>query len=1033
MSATNRKSLIGHNYRKHKTLPEPVQETDPELDAMDEVPPDEQVVDDDSSHLASMDENRSPAVGDMQHTPVPANAFHMFTNGPTIRFFEDLQSSTLVAAVQHLVARACYQNTGLMPGVSDATITVKDLCLFFRIARLVFRMGTTHHQLLGSVLLGFEQRHPSQSAADTNLPLPTTHKAFVAKLLNPTNTNSLTSILPLPPTVSLSEGHAYVPLGPLLAYELSLADASIDPPYHAKFQRLVDSQHGQELFEHGKRQLLLDHQCHVDVPVVLYVVFLLYWFDGWDPNGSSKGNRSPIWSGTITIVCVDMEGLVVLVATHSTAAGPGKADHDVIFRHIHNDLHSLQASLDNSEHGSSRWFYSRRDEKMSLVYGELFCIWQDQPARRQETNTLGGNSNNHTIFGTSCFVKHLNKPLAACAECNQATNHYLRSQYFDKALCLDCSNCTNWSIPADPKINLYNHPISDKFPADAVAGKDFNNGAGPIESTVLIAAWREACEAVVSGRWNDGVVQVYMKTLCVNEATVKAMIRQCKSHVLWVEIGQAPDDYDAQTCAETRRQYALNPDAFTIPGPPAAWLLAPLSLHVETIMHLAGGVQKAVAKFVHRYATSLGHGPALTARLAYSIALLHKYCRVQYLPLARYNTDKFGGWVMENFKSLCKLAPPPPFVEPTSPRSTWTQRQNMGYLRARNPVATPNLNAADAKQAVSALFSATGGPPPPLSNPARLVTPHDLRHLLLTCHTMFKELMQVTHDKWSINRTEARVKAFLSEIERLDVMLQPARTKPLYLAKYNFPSLLRAVTHLRKFGNIRDLHEGGIEGEGMVKVLRPLVPRGLKPNFATHLLRKVLRDSTLDRIMQNLDTNERTDGSSMVNESDDKDHNSILETLMDKGQDEEEESPFLCDDPDVPHCAPLLFRRYNSRATLEHYLRTGVPLSVVFTNQDNNQRIGVIVSMCNQWILLPLNIGRMCYNDDLGFTYFDIWLHAESQELLVREKAQNQPPTYHIKLVNYGLLLPAQWLNTPCPYALMTMEGEYLNEDYSFV
>jgi hypothetical protein len=114
-------------------------------------------------------------------------------------------------------------------------------------------------------------------------------------------------------------------------------------------------------------------------------------------------------------------------------------------------------------------------------------------------------------------------------------------------------------------------------------------------------------------------------------------------------------------------------------------------------------------------------------------------------------------------------------------------------------------------------------------------------------------------------------------------------------------------------------------------------------------------------------------------------------------------------------------------------LLTGVPLAIVFTNLNNKHRIGVIVSMCNQWILLPLNIGRMCYDDDLGFAYFDVWLHEESHELLVREKLPNQPPTYYVTLVNYGILLPAQWQNAPCPYALMTMEGEYLNKDFSFV
>jgi hypothetical protein len=57
-------------------------------------------------------------------------------------------------------------------------------------------------------LSGFETRCTKPSAgssylASHGLQLPTTHKAFVAKLLNHTNTNSLTSIIPTPPTVNL--------------------------------------------------------------------------------------------------------------------------------------------------------------------------------------------------------------------------------------------------------------------------------------------------------------------------------------------------------------------------------------------------------------------------------------------------------------------------------------------------------------------------------------------------------------------------------------------------------------------------------------------------------------------------------------------------------------------------------------------------------------------------------------------------------------------------------------------------------------
>jgi hypothetical protein len=132
-------------------------------------------------------------------------------------------------------------------------------------------------------------------------------------------------------------------------------------------------------------------------------------------------------------------------------------------------------------------------------------------------------------------------------------------------------------------------------------------------------------------------------------------------------------------------------------------------------------VQKAVAKFVHRHATTLGNGPALTVRLKFPIALVHKHCRVQHLPLAACNTDKFGGWVKENYKSLCKLAPwlchcfedvalqkPVAFIMSTKPRHTWTLVENKGYLRSRGIPSPKAMRAAEAREAVKALFEQPG-------------------------------------------------------------------------------------------------------------------------------------------------------------------------------------------------------------------------------------------------------------------------------------------------------------------------------------
>jgi hypothetical protein len=128
-----------------------------------------------------------------------------------------------------------------------------------------------------------------------------------------------------------------------------------------------------------------------------------------------------------------------------------------------------------------------------------------------------------------------------------------------------------------------------------------------------------------------------------------------------------------------------------------------------------------------------------------------------------------------------------------------------------------------------------------------------------------------------------------------------------------------------------------------------------------------------------------------------------------------------------------LFRRHNALATVESYFTLGVPISVVMTDQEGPQRIGVIVSTCNQWWLQPLRIGQVQLDDDLGFTFFKLELHPQEEQILVRTKPDGGNPTYLVRLLNYAILLPALWLEAPFPYALVTMGGDHLDAKYNVV
>ena len=107
-------------------------------------------------------------------------------------------------------------------------------------------------------------------------------------------------------------------------------------------------------------------------------------------------------------------------------------------------------------------------------------------------------------------------------------------------------------------------------------------------------------------------------------------------------------------------------------------------------------------------------------------------------------------------------------------------------------------------------------------------------------------------------------------------------------------------------------------------------------------------------------------------------------------------------------------------------------MAMVITDQPGIPRMGVIVATCNEWWLLPVHIGRVQYEDDLGFTYFLVELYPQEDMVKVREKMDGEQAKYIIQLVNYASLLPAVWLERPFPYALLTLEGDHLNAAYKF-
>ena len=179
---------------------------------------------------------------------------------------------------------------------------------------------------------------------------------------------------------------------------------------------------------------------------------------------------------------------------------------------------------------------------------------------------------------------------------------------------------------------------------------------------------------------------------------------------------------------------------------------------------------------------------------------------------------------------------------------------------------------------------------------------------------------------------------------------------------------MRAMKQLKEYKSARYVHEGGPEGEGIVKELRPLVPAGLKDKFAKNLIDAWNRDHELIRSSKVIMSNGTVQHkeiihldsylSTMTPSINDMDEHSTQSNIMDYPlvyqrrlsdaekepvdleEEEEEETidPEQSEEEDLTvHSDVYEFCRYESYQVVKKYVQLGLPISVVFVKLTSGE------------------------------------------------------------------------------------------------
>jgi hypothetical protein len=770
---------------------------------------------------------------------VHAPQFRFATIG-TARFAHCCVVTTVEQATNCLVQQALLQSPVSLYLDSADNLSPHAIQLFLHIAKLLMTMGSTHHAVLSQILNLLLGLIPSEQQAWPTM--PQTLPEFQSHILNRTNQHSLISLLPVPKVSMLSDNiHAYCCLQEIVAFVLLLPRTMGVAPIPLRLRQLCQS----TMMQQCDKALI-----NLQMQPCLVTIGLLFWMDGWDPSASTKNNRSPVHTASATLLCIDNNtGLPFDTRTLPIACSPGKVNHNAVFKALETSLNTLMES--------KHLLWSHHHHRWTTVRPHILALLMDQPERRGSNNLLGGGSTLHAMFGISCNFEQLERSFAACDKCLRVATRYLDTGNFVKPMSFACRQCYSFLLTRLEKLGKYKSEIHPKLPVEA-PGHQLTMHPGLLTFSVLVDAWHYGLRKFVhEQQWTDKDIYAYFSLLCINPATI-THFTTCGGNFLLVQaMAEHPNEYGADLLAEICADRAEHPQMYELPAVPAAWGIGTMNQRVEAIMHLAMNTEKAVFKLVLKWATLSANGITLRRHLTPLIESVSGL-RLPYVPVRMFKNEKFGGYVAENYRALTMLSPwlfrcllkdefipTAPMVAPEQkPRSKWSRKENTGWLQLRGLSIPPKMSATGLIALVDSYFKAPSGPPAVQSFTPPSVA--DIRQLLVLLYQVFGTLFATTmHGEAAGNRFDALVVQSLLSIQSLGKACHPKLKKTIWVSKYGLLGLLRCRQHFIDYTLPHSLFEGGIEGEGMVKELRPLCPNAVRAGWPLCLMDAYNRQNIL--------------------------------------------------------------------------------------------------------------------------------------------------------------------------------------------
>jgi len=640
------------------------------------------------------------------------------------------------------------------------------------------------------------------------------------------------------PRVRVLQNHSYVSLidciEDLLAHGVELDMITDDTTRSDRpiVSWMSESYRAREILTRAK-------SCHNFQERTVLCFYVNEWSDGFEPSRSIKGNRGSAWVKTVTIA-PPRGHIHSIVNTFPIAIGKGDCSHEEVERCFAEELEKLR-------NGPFRLFYHGGLQRNVAVHVELFASLMDQPERRKANFIMLGNSTFSARWGYAADLSAVASGIPACQSC------FKRAMKGEDMINSDCRDCTNWETNVARGILDFEPP--EDYPAELLPK---SKKLRPIRLSyeLMKGAVRTAHDNIVSDNWKVPNAKAYLRVYGINteaSAEILEAASNCRNFLL-AETNRttAPKRYELLL-----EQKQLHPELYQRWSFPALWDRGvELHQHIDVAMHLLFlGVIKTTMHKVQDWARKRGKFASFVRYANESAIQSVQSLRLDWCKLIPYKGGKLGGWVSENYMAmariLCWFYDPLPslaeddiVIDPEGDYQDWNKPQCKKWLSVRGLCIEGDRD--EMKERIGNYMEQEDGPPSPLGQSGGSVD--CVIQVLESLHAMVCRVMCRTCSDRHVADVDRHIKLFLSRFDEFDRNMKSDQDKtPQWLSSYNFICLTNLPAVLATFGPIRNLWEGGGQGEKMLQTIKPRW-FGYRKNWQQNIIDNILKKQALRRI-----------------------------------------------------------------------------------------------------------------------------------------------------------------------------------------